>query len=80
MKITVILFFEGNTEDLVVQLATYASVTDDRTKARDEQYLEVSNFFHVIHYYQGESGIYNEAGRVTSGCRLQVDEWRDADI
>jgi len=50
MEIIAVLFFEANTEDLVVQLATYARVTDDRTKARDEQHPDVSHFFHVIHY------------------------------
>jgi len=45
MKITAILFFEADTEDLVVQLATCTSLTDDRTKARDEQYLDVSYLF-----------------------------------
>jgi hypothetical protein len=43
MKITAILFFEANAEDLVVKLATCTSLTDDRTKARDEQHLDVSH-------------------------------------
>src|SRR6185437_11616905 len=73
MEIIAILFFEANTEDLVVQLATDVHVTDDRTKARDEQYLDVSHFVHVIHHYHGESGVYNQptgyVGLPSSSCR-----------
>jgi hypothetical protein len=36
MKIAPTLFFEANTEDLVIKLATYTRLRDDRTKSRDE--------------------------------------------
>src|SRR5215813_7545021 len=49
MKITIILFFEANTEGLVVQLAACGRFTDDRTKSRDEQYLDASQLFHACH-------------------------------
>ena len=64
MEIIAVFFFEANTEDLVVQLATYARVTDDRTKARDEQYLDASYFFHVIHYMVNPASTIKPAGYV----------------
>jgi hypothetical protein len=42
MEVTIILFFEANTEGLTVEFATRSCLTDDWTKARDEQYLDVA--------------------------------------
>jgi hypothetical protein len=71
MEIIAILFFEADTKDVVVQLATYARVTDDRTKARDEQYLDVSHLFHVIHYMADPASTIRPAGYV--GCWIPTD-------
>jgi hypothetical protein len=43
MKIAAILFFEINSEDLAIELVARMRRTDDRTKARNEQNLEVSD-------------------------------------
>jgi hypothetical protein len=48
MKITATLLLETNTEELAVELAACIRLTDDRTKARDEQNLDVSGFLHGI--------------------------------
>src|ERR1700751_5410068 len=46
MKITTRLLFKINTEGLAVELATRSPLTDDRTKARDEQSLDAYRWFH----------------------------------
>jgi hypothetical protein len=48
MKITAILLFEANAKDLAVEFATCDRLTDDRTEARDEQNLDISDLFHDI--------------------------------
>src|SRR6185437_6442122 len=40
MKIAAIFFFEADAQDLVVQFATCIRLTDDWTKACDEQHLD----------------------------------------
>jgi hypothetical protein len=68
MKITAILFFEANTEDSVVQLAACTSLTDDRTKARDEQYIDVSHLCRVISCSYDESGLHHHTSRHVESC------------
>jgi hypothetical protein len=48
MKITTLLLFEANAKGLAVELATRGRLSDDRTEARDEQHLSVSDSFHGI--------------------------------
>src|SRR5689334_14828265 len=65
MKILAVLFFEANTEDLVVQLATYRRIPDDRAKTRDEQHPDVS------HFIPGASHLMTACSR--DECRLRDD-------
>jgi hypothetical protein len=50
MEITARLLFEADTEHLAVEFATCGGLTDDRTKARDEQNSDVSKLFHIISF------------------------------
>jgi hypothetical protein len=46
MKITSGLLREANAKGLPVEIATDGRLTDDGTKARDEQNLELVHLFH----------------------------------
>jgi hypothetical protein len=48
MEITACLPFEADTEHLAVELATCGGLTDDRTKARNEEHLDISQLPHNI--------------------------------
>ena len=41
MKITAALLFEGDAENIPVELAAFLPITDNRAKARDEQDLAI---------------------------------------
>jgi PEP-CTERM motif-containing protein len=80
MKITAILFFEANTEDLVVQLATCTSLTDDRTKARDEQYLNEEHSIGGARPQKAAGVGFDSTGEIlevvdTGGLLMQVDSF-----
>src|SRR6516225_11305080 len=79
MEVTIILLFEANTEDLAVEFATRSCLTDDWTKARDEQYLDVAHLLRNFHFGSGsfrfEDGFPNL--RAESRNRLRCAPWAE---
>src|SRR5581483_5852138 len=48
VQIAAALLFESDTEDLIVMLATYGGLADNRTKARNKQNLDIPDLLHII--------------------------------